>query len=173
MCRHIALAVREKQYVQEFFIGYEIIDNNNQTLAKAIPRGYTWLWITLKYVCVCGLFDPKIDLEKDFEEKLAKAQRKYKKRGWTETKVNRAVDEIKNQMSRRISSMPVGLSVPLYEAIKNLVKKQGQCFFFVSWVNGDPDKEVFPIIGVENFEILSETSLPYELNKENVLYRMI
>jgi hypothetical protein len=172
MCRYIALAVREKQFIQEFFVGYEVSENNNQILAKATPEGYTWLWISNLHTCACYLFEPKRDLEKELEEELAKAQKKYKKRGWTETKINRAVEELKNRISSRKSSIPVGLTVRLYEAIKNLVKEQRQCFFYVSWVYGDPDKEVFTIVDVKNFEILSETRMPFELYEENVLYRM-
>jgi hypothetical protein len=171
MCRYIALAVKEKQFAQELFAGYEVSDNTNPTLANAIPKDYNWLWISTS-ICACNLFAPKWDVEKEIEEKIAKAQRKYKKRGWTESKVNRAVEELKSRISSRASSMPVGLSVPIYEGLKSLVEQQKQCFFYVSWVYVDPNKEVFSILGVKNFQILSETSTPSELNEENVLYRM-
>ena len=165
MCYFVALAVTEKKLAQELLSGYVVSDNNNQTLAKAVPKGYTWLWIT-NGGCSCSLVKSISQLEKEIAKVQKKLKIKHQKRGWEKSKVEAKVENIK----KKISTYPCGLSAPLYEGLKNLVKEQGQCYFYIMF-SEDPDNKSFSILGVDDFEIMSETSKQSGIN-DNILYRL-
>ncbi len=166
MCRFIALAVKEKQFVYESFAGYCVSKNTNATLVNAVPEGYTWLWITDGH-CSCGLYTPIPDIDKEITKIRKKYSKpKYKKKGWNDKRINEKIEGIK------MKCRSGGLSEPLYKDLRNYVITHRKCFFFIGWISGNPNEEPFSIAGVESFEISGESVSQSEF-KENLLYKMI
>ncbi len=79
--------------------GLHPLETSNSNITKLLPKDYTCRAIT-EEMCSCALFTPSKPGERDKE--IATLRRKYKDKGWSESKIQRALaDHERNMKVRR------------------------------------------------------------------------
>ena len=82
--------------------------------------------------CSCDLYSWPAD-QKGAKETLLKLRRKYEKRGWSEAKIQRAL----NDPSAYIKPNKIGLRADVRMLIADIVDEAGRVEFFVHFYSGD------------------------------------
>lgn len=143
MCYFIAIAVPKQfdQYLQtrlstEFYL--ETLSNHS--ILQMIQCDQVAYWVTTG-ACSCSLYqNPDA-----FDKKIARIKKKYyqpkyKKRGWTEAKMQRAIaDQLAN-----MQKINLGLRFDLKTALFDVVKQAKTLSLYVHWYSGDIGKETVP-----------------------------
>lgn len=123
---------------------YHLRETSNPSLANALPEGWR-VGFLAEEVCGCNMYaDPRIEEPIDdrierFRQKHSKS--KYRKRGWTDQKIQRAVQQITDNVERRPKSKPRGIRVDVRCAIAELAQTAGSVRTLVHFFSGDIDQE--------------------------------
>ena len=114
--------------------------SSNPATQNLIPNNYQHLYVT-SGGCSCDLFneDHNESTKDKIEEKL---RRKYKKKGWSENKIQRAVSQANTDSTNNRS---VGLSDDLKFYISDLLTKIKDVRLLIHWYSGVADQEKIEI----------------------------
>ncbi len=168
MCRFISIAVEDEREAKRIFGGYSLWKNDNKSFISEVDTKFKTLWVT-DGQCSCNLYsypyDPVAEAEK-YRKKFSRS--KYRKKGWTEEKIEREVKFILNRKSKDKG----GLSESLFYSLHHYVKEVGCCYFHLGWYSGDQNRQGINIH--ERPEIrLSSGSVEASEISEDVLYKFI
>ena len=159
------MAVEDKGKAKRIFVGYNLWDNENKSFKTEVAAEFDKLWVTDAH-CSCAFYsepyDPEVEVEK-LKKRFSKP--KYRKKGWTQERIDREVERI-----LRIKSKDEGgLSKPLFHCLQNYVKEIGSCYFHIGWYSGDQTKQGLKIDEYSKVSISSGSINASEIY-ENVLY---
>jgi hypothetical protein len=109
----------------------------NQSILRYLPDSVSTFIVT-KGGCSCGMFheEAKKADEKDAIEKL---RRKYQSRGWSPTKVERAISQYLANSTGKVQ--PCGLAPEVRSFLADLCNEVGELFVIVHWYHGDIEQE--------------------------------
>lgn len=106
--------------------------HDNPSVTKHAPAGWTSFTVT-KGGCSCGLYRSG---RGDDRERQAE---KYRKKGWSEAKIRRALDD------RGSTREEAGLRADVLEIVATLVRAQQRVRVALHWYGGDVEREVFEL----------------------------
>ena len=131
------MAVENEREAKAIFAGYSLWKNENKSFNFELDSGFEALWVTDAH-CSCAFYSEPYDPEAE-AEKLRKrfSKSKYRKKGWTQERIEREVEHILNNKSKTEG----GLSEPLFLCLQSYVTKIGRCYFHVGWYSGDQTKQ--------------------------------
>ena len=165
MCRFISMAFEDKIEAKKIFAGYSLWDSENNSFRLEVPSVFNAVWVTDAH-CSCDFYsepyDPIMAAEK-IKKRFSKP--KYRKKGWSQERIEREVEHILKKPSREVG----GLSEPLYHCIKTYIQEIGSCYFHIGWYSGDQNKQGLKINERSEHSISSGSFKASEIN-EDVLY---
>jgi hypothetical protein len=144
MCYFITVGVPDRfgeQARETLENGYVVSRSGNRSLA-ALFDGNPALFTVTSGICACDLYQAPVDHEKALARFKRKARKpKAKKRGWTKTKIDRAVKDRMSALARRKN----GLSPSLRQALADLARQTDWLAIVVHWYSGGVDDEAIPV----------------------------
>lgn len=168
MCYYITIALPEKKA--------ELINSGvpkelkvepvvNLTVNKQLPSNFDTYTVT-SGPCSCGLFSEKLPDESP-EADIKRLKRKYKAKGWSKTKIDRAISSHLEQTRDNY-----GLDPDLSLYIADLADKSDELIIFVHWYDGDVESEKFTL---SKGRKVSSTQLRNEnpIEKEDYIYTVV
>lgn len=125
---------------------------NNKSITTHIPQDYI-SYCVITGMCSCDLFHPAFSQEYLEEEKQTLI-RKYKKKGWTENKIQRALSD--HDKSTTEKNKTYGFRKDLLEWLVSIVQNtKGNLSIIIHTYSGDVETENFQIkhanVGIDNF----------------------
>ncbi len=130
--------------------------SNNKCFIDALPNNYSSYYIIMEF-CSCGLFDPEYGSDSDTELNYSQRQKKkYQKKGWSEHKINRALEDInKNKTENQYFKYIHGLDKDLWDWLvmyKYEYRKQS-FYLHIREYRGDQNKVKFDNSKSSSFKI--------------------
>ncbi len=158
MCYFIACAVPDSHGpAVKRLVGFSASKCGNRSVHRVFDVAVAAYWI-MDGMCACGLFQtPRDRVAQDIEARAEKIRRKYRlpryrKRGWTEEKIEEAVTELRERHRRGArgedDEIHIGLSRVLAKDFGDLAREAGWAAFLVHWFRGDVNDEdlsAFPV----------------------------
>ena len=142
MCYFITIAVDEKHestLKQKLRSSFRLSPSENPYIkARLKPQDVSF--VMADGMCACGLFrQPQLVENEDREEKLRLkySKPKYKKLGWTEAKIERAIADILSKPANEFS----GLRADLRWQLCDLVADVGRVLILVHFYSGDTETD--------------------------------
>lgn len=144
MCFYITVAVerKHKSLLKAKLRGsFTVSPIDNPSILSNLKPGQVAFVVT-DGMCSCSLYTRTYALE-DTEEKVRRKYSKYKKHGWTEAKINRAIAD---SLSRPKPDF-LGLRSDLRSQLADLASEAGRVFLVVHYYSDGTETEEVPIIG--------------------------
>jgi len=132
-------------------------ETSNPSLEGLLPKDYV-NFLVITGGCSCDLFNED-DLEANKEDVIKKLTHKYKKKGWTENKIKKAVSQSISNSSTGGNS---GLRDDLKFFLSDIALHLKEIRIIVHWYGGAVDQEK-----IKTKE--SPTISPYELRTQNII----
>jgi hypothetical protein len=120
--------------------GLNSLPATNPAISRLLPKDYDSLAI-ITAMCSCDLYSSAKPGEKDREEEALR--RKYKKKGWSENKIQRALDDHEKNMKTRREGFRDDFLNWLTASAAN---SQKSLFVFVHMYRGEIEAEQLEII---------------------------
>jgi hypothetical protein len=147
------MAVENQKEAKRIFGGCSLWKNENKSFKSEVGTKFNSFWVTGGQ-CSCALYsypyDPEAESEK-FRKKFSRL--KYRKKGWSQDRVEREVEQILNRKSKEKG----GLSEFLFHCLQNYTKEVGRNYFHFGWYSGDQNKQGLKI--VERTEVILSSGL--------------
>ncbi|CAN5916667.1 hypothetical protein BH11VER1_BH11VER1_21990 [soil metagenome] len=138
MCHFLTISIPGQaipEVPDRFRDGIFFSEQNNSSINRFIPNEWSSFTVTTGG-CSCDLYrDPKSPFEDS--ELLIK---QYRKKGWSEAKIQRALESRK-----QTASHARGLRADVLELMEDLVKSHGEIRIALHWYAGDIGTEVFAL----------------------------
>lgn len=133
---------------EAFPSGMAVWQCENKSIMAHLPpecHGY----VVTTGMCSCDIYHW---VSKDPEEEIQKLREKYRKKGWSKNKIDRAVEEATAARTTKSS----GLRADTREAISRVAASCGVVHVFVHFYSGDQTTEEVPVnlgsaVGAEEF----------------------
>lgn len=142
MCFFLTIAVPAKQaehIAETFGPDFQTFPSANAAVSEALPEGYVARVLT-SGMCSCNLYSrPGGAAAASPEDHI---RRKYERRGWSESKIARALalaGAAKSKSHRRFA----GVRADVVERLQRLCRSGGGVALLVHWYNGDVHTERF------------------------------
>ena len=113
-----------------------LIETSNPSITPHIPENYISYVVTTDG-CSCDLFSEESG-DDEITKRINKLQRKYKRKGWSDSKIKRAIDQ---SISAAQSPKAVGLRNDLLFYLSDVLNLLGEMMLIVHWYNGDVETE--------------------------------
>src|SRR5690606_691206 len=120
----IAVPAKHADLVREAFgRGFVLHPTDNASVRAAMPRGYARQILT-SGMCSCGLYTrPILGGGRDGSHPTERLRAKYVKRGWSETKIARAIEQATHKEPKK----PIpGLQPDVVERLQTLCEAAGE-----------------------------------------------
>ena len=149
MCHFLTIAVPGKivpEVPQEFRRKIHFTEHANRSVTESTPADWTSFTAT-SGSCLCDFYKAPNNAPDD----TSKLEMKYRKKGWSEAKIHRALEGHKAQATR-----PAGLQDDILDLVTDLVNKFGEIRLSLHWYSGDVETENFSLkdagsISLEDF----------------------
>jgi hypothetical protein len=142
MCFFLTIAVPEEhadQMFDTFGPGFHLGPTANESVLSALPARYTARVLT-SGGCSCDLYVRSGTA--DDANPSEHLRRKYAKRGWSDAKIARAVEQATQAKPLTFS----GLRKDVIEQLGTLCAAAGGVAVVVHWYTGDVERERFPLV---------------------------
>ena len=167
MCFFITIAVpaRNADLVPQVFgRDFRTDPTANPAIAAALPTGYALMLLT-SGMCSCSLYSvPLSDAQPDPEDHL---RRKYAKRGWSDAKIARAVEQAKQSGTKNLHVR--GLRPDVVTRLQELCQTAGKVAVIVHWYGGDIEAEQFVPTRAEPCECAELPARAAQLREDELL----
>jgi hypothetical protein len=168
MCFVLTVAVPANQVErigEVFGPGFQTRPTGNQSVTEALPAGYEARVVT-SGMCSCDLYArPRTQVDPDPDAHL---RRKYKKLGWSEAKIQRAVDQAAGDSVK--STRPIsGFRNDVAQSLRTLCRVAGSVAFLVHWYSGDIETERLPLSKAKRCDCAELSARTMELVEDEVL----
>lgn len=143
MCYFVTVGVPEDKaaYLEEAFSrGLAASPATNASITRHLPDHYRTYVIT-RGMCSCDLFGGSLPRPDDGSH-ARKLRRKYERRGWSETKIERALAQA---ASKPPAETFVGLRPDLCALLAAVAEKVGELAVVVHWYDGEIETEKFGV----------------------------
>ncbi len=132
MCYFITIGMQQNKSAAATAVaprGLRVQPRVNRSISQYLPKRVTTFVVT-KHGCSCALFCEESE-KPDEEEVIEKLRRKYQSRGWSPTKIERALAQ--HRADRRSPEPPYGLVPPVRSFLADLCNEVGELFVIVHW----------------------------------------
>ena len=139
MCYFITIAIpKEKDEIlaSNKIRGIELSRTLNESIIKSIPNDYCAFLIT-SGMCSCDLFAEEQEVV-DKQKLEASLRKKYTKKGWSKSKIDRAISQSTSSSEKNAS---YGLREDIIFFICSLCNKIDTIYFIAHWYKGDTEVE--------------------------------
>jgi hypothetical protein len=147
MCYYITIAVRGSRAAllrESVPRGLTLSAAENRSIARHLPDEYRSFELTAA-MCACDLYHRgSAGQPRSARKRLRK---KYVKRGWSESKIERALAEA---TSRAVRPEFAGLRPDVAEWLAATARESGPLAVIVHWYTGRTDRETVPIAGEQH-----------------------
>lgn len=109
----------------------------NRSILSLLPQDYETFLLTSDG-CSCGLYYPE-SASRPSSKSPERLRKKYAKKGWSEAKIQRAIESCDAAYSQR--EKEVGFSDDVIYALSGLAECVGRLAVFVHWYSGDVETE--------------------------------
>ena len=145
MCHFLTIAVPRKtvpEVPQEFLRRIRFDEHTNQSVTRHTPPNWTSFTAT-SGGCSCDFYHAQdVALER-----RTKLEKKYRKKGWSDTKIQRALESRRDEPGRS-----AGLREDILDLVSNLGTAFGEVRLSLHWYSGD--------VGTENFDLTDLGRIP-------------
>jgi hypothetical protein len=144
MCFFVTIAVpsqHAEQIGEVFARGFQTRPTANAGVTAVLPAGYAARLIT-SGMCSCDLYARPRDA--GVPDPAAHLRRKYEKRGWSEAKIKRALEQVEVQPSKT-NRATSGFRPDVLSAFEALCRAAGSVALLVHWYSGDIESERLPL----------------------------
>jgi len=138
MCRFLTIAVSGKsvpEVPEEFRRTINFAEQSNPSVIEHSPPDWISFTVT-SGGCSCNLYRALATAPDD----RSKIEKKYRKKGWSNAKIQRAIESHELEPSRS-----AGLRVDALDLVENLANAFGEIRLSLRWYSGD--------VGTENFAL--------------------
>lgn len=144
MCFFVSVAVpsQHAERIGDIFgRGFQIHPTANASVTAALPAGYSARLVT-SGMCSCDLYArPRAAAAPDPATHL---RRKYEKRGWSEAKISRALEQAVNNASKT-NRATSGFRSDVLTGFEALCRAAGSVALLVHWYSGEVESERLPL----------------------------
>ncbi len=162
MCYFITVSVpRTKEDILKSNIprGLSIFECSNPSIIEYLPKDYS-LYYLITGMCSCDLFSEENN-EEDIQKTEKKLIKKYRKKGWSENKIKRAITQSLSHATSNKSK--AGLRDDAKMFLADIATKAGNIKIIVHMYSGDQNAERFDI--QEGIEVSTSDFLKSNLIK--------
>jgi hypothetical protein len=138
MCYFITVGVdKEKIYLvkERTPRSISLVESNNKSIKNAIPDNYLALNV-IKGICSCDLYNSM----EDYVDKKMKFIKKMKRKKWSNSKMERVLDNYKKLESSK-QYIFIGIDPVVRDVIRLSTNICNQTFLLIHWYSGDIDRE--------------------------------
>ena len=149
MCYFITVAFPKamaSSILAELPKGLQPLTVTNQAITKLLPKDYGSLAI-ITAMCSCDLYSPALPGEKERVKEVLR--RKYKKKGWSENKIQRALDDHEKSIKVRLEGFRDDFLNWLTASVSST---QSSFFVFVHMYRGLIENEEL-VIGIATVKV--------------------
>jgi hypothetical protein len=101
MCLFIAFAIENTKKAALFFSKFECSKNLNTSFNERLPPKYSSFWLTLGE-CSCHFYSNVYNKEEEYQQLKKKfSASKYKKKGWSEKRIEKEIILIQNKSKKK------------------------------------------------------------------------
>ena len=144
MCYFIALGVpatADSRLLDEFGRGFMLLPTSSASICRALPSAFKARLLT-SGMCSCDLYvKPGIQPPETPTEEL---RTRYRKRGWSEVKIDRAVSQA-TAKSEIVQPAFSGLRADVAAGVVAVAQSEGSIALVVHWFSGDVETEGFAV----------------------------
>jgi hypothetical protein len=144
MCYFITVSVpksKEEIFKSNIPRGLSIIECSNPSIIEYLPKSYSPYYL-ITGMCSCDLFSEESN-EEDLQKTEHKLIKKYRKKGWSENKIKRAISQSLSDSTSNISK--AGLRDDAKMLLSDIAVKVGKIKIIVHMYSGDQNAERFDI----------------------------
>ena len=152
---------------EAFTPGYTLVPNTNAAIVSAFPRRFEIAFVTTG-MCSCDLYARQGSSPADAGEHL---RRKYAKRGWSDARIAKAVDQAMKARPERAGRS--GLRHDVVDRLCLLCRAAGEVAAAVHWYRGDINTELVSLTRVEPCRCVDFPARAAGLNEDEVLHAMV
>ncbi len=168
MCFFLTIAVPTKHVERigaVFGRGFQSHSTANPSVTAALPAGYSARLIT-SGMCSCDLYARPHSA--DAHDPAMHLRRKYEKRGWSEAKIARTLEQVavKESKTHRATS---GFRSDVLSGIEALCRAAGSVALVIHWYSGDIESERLPLGKPLRCKCAELTSQAHSLVEDQVL----
>jgi len=138
MCHFLTIAVPGKdvpEVPEEFRRSIHFDQHNNRSVTEHSPRDWTCFTAT-SGGCSCDFYRAPNNATRD----ISKLEKKYRKKGWSDAKIQRALESQKDTTTRS-----AGLRDDILDLVTRLTTHFGEIRLALHWYSGDVDTEKFTL----------------------------
>lgn len=169
MCHFLTIAVPRKsvpEVPEKFRRTIRFDEHTNQSVIRHAPSEWTCFTAT-SGGCSCDFYRVPFDDSDDSANRV----KKYQRKGWSDAKIQRALD-----CRKEIPRVAPGLREDILELVTDLTSELGEIRLALHWYSGDVETEKFPLLDAgevsladfrENSTLLEvESTLGIQANQE-------
>jgi hypothetical protein len=168
MCYFLTVAVpaQHAELIERTFQpDFQTLVTTNPQVAAALPVHYAARVVTTGF-CSCELFsDPARPRAEQLTEQL---QRKFKKRGWGQAKIQRAIEQAK-QSQARFPDSAGGIREDVIERLQVLAESAGAVGVFAHWYGGSLESELLELKQFATCNLADLNRLAAQLPEDQLL----
>lgn len=144
---------------------FQTIIGTNPTVTDALPANYVTRVVTTGF-CSCELYSqPGRPRPEQLAEQL---QRKYEKRGWSQAKIQRAVEQAV-QSQARFPASAGGIREDVIERLQVLAESAGAVGVFAHWYGGNLESELLELKQFATCNLADLNRLAAQLPEDQLL----
>ena len=169
MCYFVTIAVPAQHadgISGVFGRGYQVFPTANRSVTAALPAGYSAHLLT-SGMCSCDLYARPRDAGAPVPE--ARRRRDYENRGWSETKIRRALQQAKASARSKWQEPFVGFRPDVVGGLQTLCRAAGSVAVLVHWYSGDVESERLDLHSVPRCECEQLAARMRELAEDQLL----
>ncbi len=115
-----------------------LIESNNPSINQHMPENYI-SYIVTTGGCSCDLFSEGPE-EDEQEKRISKLRRKYKRKGWSDAKIERSISQA---ISAAQASRKAGLRDDLRFYLSDVIEELNEMRIVIHWYNSGVETEKF------------------------------
>lgn len=117
----------------------------NRSIIKLLPEGRECCLITtgdIDHQCSCRLYVSRDEAEKEKTDPVPIRMNKYRRKGWSESKIERAIASARADAARQEREEFIGIRRDIRQVITRFVAAHTRAHVIVHWYDGSCDDEV-------------------------------
>ena len=120
--------------------GLHLIESSNPSINHHMPEKYV-SYVVTSGGCSCDLFSEEPE-EYEHDRRINKLRKKYKRKGWSESKIERSLSQAKSAAQ---TPKTVGLRDDVRYYLSDVFNQINEMRIVVHWYNGDVETEKISI----------------------------
>jgi hypothetical protein len=146
--------------------GFALSQVENKSILSKLPKNYRTFVLT-SGMCSCDLYRRRTQRSEDPTEFL---RRKYRKKGWSEARVDRAIDQASTHAAARGKTQFVGLRPDAAEIVANFAHVAGRVVLIVHFYGGDVEQETISVGDSRSVSSHEFVASPFPFDEDELIW---